>query len=76
MTPAPTTTDRRWRASEGIVQAGYTPATPRQRATFTAGYSDGYYRYPMWASSDRDYFPDHYTAGYRVGAEDGPEPRP
>ena len=43
---------------------------PDERKAFNAGYSDGYYGYPMFSGNERDYYPDAYSAGYWEGVAD------
>lgn len=46
------------------------PHSGAPRKTFIAGYSDGYYRYKRFASSDPGYQPTAYEGGYRYGLDD------
>lgn len=41
-----------------------------ERKNYSAGYSDGFHGYEQWVSSDRNYYPNAYCAGYWDGQGD------
>lgn len=45
---------------------------PDERKAFNAGYSDGFHGYAQFASNDRDWYPNAYSAGYWEGKADKP----
>ena len=60
-----------WQCNERRNARNY--PTSEERKNFEAGYSDGYHGYPMWSGSDRNYFPNSYSAGYWEGVADKSE---
>lgn len=57
-----------WNCNERCDARHYTDKA--ERANFRAGYSDGYHGYPMWSGSERNYYPNAYSAGYWEGVAD------
>jgi hypothetical protein len=57
-----------WRCEERAKARDYKKA--EERKNFQAGYSDGYHGYAMWASSERNWYPNAYSAGYWEGKAD------
>ena len=57
-----------WKAKERADARNY--GVNAERMNFYAGYSDGYHNYRMWSGSERDYYPNAYTAGYWEGKAD------
>lgn len=58
----------KWRSNERLAARGYKDV--EECKTFRTGYSDGFHGYAQWASNDRDYFPNAYSAGYWEGRAD------
>lgn len=62
-----------WRSTERMEARNYTNGD--ERAAFRAGYSDGYHGYKQWASNEREFYPNAYSAGYWEGVDDGKDER-
>jgi hypothetical protein len=58
----------KWRHDERLEARGY--RDPDDRKAFGGGYSDGFHGYRMWASNERDWHPNAYSAGYWEGKAD------
>lgn len=58
----------RWHCNERADARHY--SNTEERKNFIAGYSDGWYGYFMWTSSERNYYPNAYSAGYWEGVAD------
>jgi hypothetical protein len=57
-----------WNHDEQRAKRDY--RNPEEAKNYTAGYSDGFHGYPMWSGSDRNYYPNAYSAGYWEGKGD------